>query len=206
MKKIIIIGASGFGKEAAWIMERMSQSGQHVGLLGFCDDAPDKQEGLFIGVPLLGTVETAAARLPGARFFCAIGNNRARQAVVARALALGLLPFTLVDPTAILAPGTTIGDGSYLGINSIVSSGSTIGNYVIVNHQTCIGHDVTLADFVQVCPGVRISGGCDIGEGALLGTNATTIPSVQIGAWSTLGAGTTAFTRIPPHTTHVRVK
>jgi sugar O-acyltransferase (sialic acid O-acetyltransferase NeuD family) len=206
MKKIIIIGASGFGKEAAWILERMSQSGQHVGLLGFCDDAPDKQEGLFVGVPLLGNVETAAARLAGARFFCAIGNNRARQSVTARALAVGLLPFSLIDPTAIIAPGTKIGEGSFIGINSILSAGVTIGSHVIVNDQACIGHDVTLADFVQVCPGARVSGGCAIGEGALLGTNAATIPCIQIGSWSTLGAGTTAFTDLPPHTTHVRLK
>ncbi len=206
MKKIIIIGASGFGKEATWILERMSQSGQALGLLGFCDDAPDKQEGHFVGVPLLGNVEAAAARLAGARFFCAIGNNRIRQSVTARALAVGLLPFTLVDPTAIIAPGTKIGEGSFIGINSIVSAGATIGNHVIINHQACIGHDARLADFVQVCPGARISGGCEIGEGALLGTNASTIPLIQIGAWSTLGAGTTALTSLPAHTTHARLK
>lgn len=206
MKKIIIIGASGFGKEATWILERMSQSGQALGLLGFCDDAPDKQEGLFLDVPLLGNVEAAAARLAGARFFCAIGNNRARQSVTARALAVGLLPFTLVDPTAIIAPGVKIGEGSFIGINSIVSTAAMIGNAVIVNHQACIGHDVRLADFVQVCPGARLSGGCEIGEGALLGTNASTIPSIQIGAWSTLGAGTAALTSIPAHTTHARLK
>jgi sugar O-acyltransferase (sialic acid O-acetyltransferase NeuD family) len=207
MKKIIIIGASGFGKEAAWIMERMSQSShEQLGLLGFCDDALDKQEGLFVGVPLLGSVEAAASRLAGARFFCAIGNNHARQSVTARAVAVGLIPFTLVDPTAIIAPGVKIGEGSFIGVNSIISAGSTIGNHVIVSHQACIGHDVSLSDFVQVCPGARISGGCEIGEGALLGTNASTIPLVQIGAWATLGAGTTALASLPPHTTHARLK
>jgi len=206
MKKIIIIGASGFGKEAAWIMDRMNQAGHELGLIGFCDDAPDKQSGSFAGLPLLGNVEAAAACLPGARFFCAIGNNRARQSVIARAQAVGFIPVTLVDPTAIIAPDTTLGEGSFIGIGSIVSAGATVGNHVIVNHQACVGHDVRLADFVQVCPGARISGGCEIGEGALLGTNAATIPLTNIGAWSTLGAGTTALTSIPDHTTHARLK
>ncbi|MEI6644604.1 MAG: acetyltransferase [bacterium] len=206
MKKIIIIGASGFGKEIAWIIDRMNHAGCDLGLIGFCDDASDKQSGTFAGFPLLGTLENAAAQLPGARFICAIGNNRARQSVVARACAVGILPHSIIDPTAIIAPDTTIGKGSFIGIGSIVSSGALIGSHVIVNNQACVGHDVTLADFVQVCPGARISGGCHIGEGALLGTNASTIPLIKMGAWSTLGAGTTALTHILDHTTRARLK
>ena len=206
MKKIIIIGASGFGKEIAWVMDRMNCAGGSLGLIGFCDDAPNKQTGSFAGFPLLGTLEAAAAQLPGARFICAIGDNRARQAVVARACAAGLLPHSIIDPTAVIAPDTTIGKGSFIGIGSIVSAGAVLGSHVIVNHQACVGHDVTLADFVQLCPGARISGGCDIGEGALLGTNAATIPLIKMGAWSTLGAGTTALTRIPDRTTLARLK
>ncbi len=206
MKKIIIIGASGFGKEIAWIMDRMNRAGSELGLIGFCDDALNKQSGTFAGFPLLGTLEAAAAQLPGARFICAIGNNHARQSVVARACAAGLLPHSIIDTSAVIAPDTTIGKGSFIGIGSIVSSGTVIGSHVIVNHQACIGHDVTLADFVQVCPGARISGGCDIGEGALLGTNAVMIPLTKMGAWSTLGAGSTALTNIPDYTTIARLK
>jgi sugar O-acyltransferase (sialic acid O-acetyltransferase NeuD family) len=206
MKKIIIIGASGYGKEIAWVIDRMNHAGCELGLIGFCDDSPAKQNGTFAGFPLLWKLEDAAAQLPGARFMCAIGNNRARQSVVARAEAAGLLPHSIIDPSATIAPDTMIGKGSFVGIGSIVSTGAVIGSYVIVNHQTCIGHDVTLADFVQVCPGARISGGCHIGEGVLLGTNAATIPLINMGAWSTLGAGTTALTSIPDHTTLARLK
>ena len=206
MKKIIIIGASGFGKEIAWVIDRMNHAGCELGLIGFCDDALDKHKGTFAGFPLLGKLEDAAAQLPGARFICAIGNNRARQSVVARACAVGLLPHSIIDPTATVAPDTTIGKGSFIGIGSIISTGSVIGSHVIVNHQACVGHDVTIADFAQVCPGARISGGCSIGEGSLLGTNASTIPLIKMGAWSTLGAGTTALTSMLDHTTLARLK
>jgi sugar O-acyltransferase (sialic acid O-acetyltransferase NeuD family) len=206
MKKIIIIGASGFGKEIAWVIDRMNQAGSELGLIGFCDDAPNKQTGTFAGFPLLGKLEDAAAQLPGSRFICAIGNNRARQSVVARAEAAGLLPHSIIDPSASIAPDTTIGKGSFIGIGSVISTGAVIGCHVIVNHQACIGHDVTIADFAQACPGARISGGCEIGEGALLGTNAATIPLINMGAWSTLGAGTTALTSISDYTTLARLK
>ena len=206
MKKIIIIGASGFGKEIAWVIDRMNQAGGELGLIGFCDDAPNKQTGTFAGFPLLGKLEDAAAQLPGSRFICAIGNNRARQSVVARAEAAGLLPHSIIDPSASIAPDTTIGKGSFIGIGSVISTGAVIGCHVIVNHQACVGHDVTIADFAQACPGARISGGCEIGEGALLGTNAATIPLINMGAWSTLGAGTTALASISDYTTLARLK
>jgi len=242
MKQIIIIGASGFGKEVAWIIERINgdnagtlelqnfrtlelpgseipasastaegagtlelQNFRTLELLGFCDDAPDKQTGVFAGYPLLGALANVKGAT-GLGFICAIGNNRARQRVTAQALGMGLVPVTVIDPTAVIAPDAVIGAGSFIGIGSIVSVGARLGDGVIVNHQACVGHDATLGDFAQACPGVHISGGCDIGEGALLGTNAATLPLTKMGAWATLGIGTSALRDIPDGATLVRLK
>lgn len=205
MRKLVIIGASGFGREVAWIVERINGSSPGLELLGFCDDAEDKRTGLCGTYPLLGRVEEAAGSGAGL-FFCAIGNNRARQAVTARALAAGLKPLTLVDPTAVIAPGAVIGAGCYVGIGSVVSVGTRIGEGVLVNHHVCVGHDVVVDDFAQLCPGVNVSGGCRIGEGALLGTNAGTIPQRRVGAWATVGAGVTTMRDVADETSVVRVK
>ena len=225
---IVIIGASGFGKEVAWVIERINRARfeqsavprnnpddtgtlelqnfrtLELSIVGFCDDAPDKQEGVFAGYPLLGSIANISSDNIG--FICAIGNNRNRQRVTAQAIDLGFRPVTVIDPTAIVAPDAAIGAGSFVGIGSIVSVGARLGNGVIVNLQSCVGHDATLGDFVQVCPGVHISGGCDIGEGALLGTNAATLPLKKMGAWSTLGAGTAALRDIPDGATVVRLQ
>jgi len=204
MQRIVIVGASGLGKEVAWVIERMNSASPTFEIVGFCDDAPEKQEGIFAGYPLLGTLANVPSDKLG--FICAIGNNRNRQRVTAQAISAGLTPVTVINPTAVIAPDVTIGAGSFVGIGSIVSVGARLGNGVIVNHQACVGHDTVLGDFVQVCPGVHISGGCDIGEGALLGTNAAIIPLKKMGAWSTLGAGTTALRDIPDGTTLIRLK
>lgn len=204
MRKLVIVGASGFGREIAWIVERINRVNPSWNILGFCDDAAEKQNGICGAYPLLGKVENAAER--GAEcFFCAIGNNRARQAVTARAAAAGLEPVTLADPTAVTAPDAVIGAGGYVGIGSVVSTGARLGAGVLVNHQVCVGHDVTAGDFAQLCPGVCVSGGCAVGEGALLGSNSTVIPLKKIGAWSVLGAGTTALRDIPDGATIVRL-
>ncbi len=186
MKSIVIIGAGGFGREVAWICRR---AGLEVS--GCCDDAPEKQSGDLGGVPLLGKIEAAAARLPAkAGFHVAVGDNRVRKELAARALAVGWRPVSVVDPTAIRAPDAEIGAGSYVGIGSVVSSGCKLGRFVIVNFHVTVGHDSALGDYAQLCPGVRLSGGCALGEGGFLGSNAVAIPGRRLGAWSSVGAGT----------------
>ena len=202
MRKIIIIGASGFGKEVAWIIDRINRITSTFEIIGFCDDAPDKQTGTFAGHPLLGKLTIKKAK----HFICAIGNNRARQRVTAQATDAGLTPATIIDPTAAIAPDVTIGEGTIIGIGSIISVGAKLGRGVLVNHHVCVGHDTTIDDFAQVCPGAHISGWCGIGEGALLGTNAAILPLKKMGAWSTLGIGTAALHNIPDGATVVRLK
>ena len=193
MRKIVIVGAGGFGREVAWVVERINKVQPTFEILGFCDDAPEKRAGMCDTYPLLGPSETVKARFGAVGFFCAIGNNHTRQSVQATMQTAGHEPVTIIDPTALIARGVVIGLGSYVGINSVASVGVQMGEGVIVNHQVCVGHDVTLDDFAQLCPGVCVSGGCEIGEGALLGTLAGTIPLKRIGAWATVGAGTMAL-------------
>jgi sugar O-acyltransferase (sialic acid O-acetyltransferase NeuD family) len=197
MRKLVIVGASGLGKEVAWIVERCNALAPAFEVLGFCDDAVEKQRGVFDRLPLLGPVESVAKRFGPVGFVCAVGNNKARQALTRRAVAEGHEPVTVMDPSAIIAPGVESGKGCIIGIGSVVSAGSRIDDGALVNHQVTVGHDVTLGAFAQLCPGVRVSGGCVLGEGALMGSNACTIPCVRVGAWATVGAGSVALRDIP---------
>ena len=204
MKQIVIVGAGGLGREIAWVMERIQQIRPVYEILGFCDDAPALQAGTCSNYPLLGRL--ADATLPsGASFFCAIGNNKIRKAVFAQAMEKGLVPETIVDPTAVIAPDVKLGAGSYVGIGSVVSVGAKLGLGTIVNHHVCIGHDVQADDWCQFSPGVCISGECTVGEGALVGTLGGTIQQRAIGAWATIGAGLVTLRDIPDGTTRVRL-
>lgn len=190
MQKIVIIGAGGFGREVAWVVERINAVAPTFELLGFCDDAADKREGICGKYPLLGAFDDFGMTFGTVGFFCAIGNNRVRQEVVTAGRMMGHEPVTIIDPGSAIAPDVEIGAGTFVGIGSVVSVRATLGEGVIVNHQVCVGHDVAVGDFAQLCPGVCVSGGCEIRKGALLGTLAGTIPLKRVGAWATVGAGT----------------
>jgi sugar O-acyltransferase (sialic acid O-acetyltransferase NeuD family) len=196
MKQVIIIDASGFGGEVAWVLERMAEPTGGASIIGFCDDAPGKQCGVWRGLPLLGPVGAACA---GGEvwFHVAVGGNAARERLTARAIACGWRPLTVCDPTAVVAADARVGEGCYIGAGAVISCGSRLGDGVIVNHQATVGHDAVVEAFAQICPGARVSGGCHIGARALLGSNAVVIPGVSIGADATVGATAAALRDVP---------
>jgi len=196
MRKIVIIGAGGFGREVAWVIERINAVRPEFEVLGFCDDAEEKRAGMCGAYRLLGPDRLIGEQFGAVSFFCAIGDNRIRKAVTEKMQAKGHEPVTVVDPGAVVAPGAVIGRGSYVGIGSVISVGSRLGDGVLVNHQVTVGHDVVADDFAQLCPGVRVSGGCVLGEGVLMGSNACTIPCVRVGSWATVGAGAAVMRNI----------
>ncbi len=202
--KLLIIGAGGFGREAAWTAET---AGFEVA--GVCDDDPGAAP-RCAGRTFLGTLEDAVREgrvlVSDTFFFVAIGKNAVRRAIFGRAVACGLKPASVISPNAVVAPDAVVGEGSYAGPGCVISVGSRIGRGVIVNNLASVGHDVTIGDFAQICPGAAISGGCTIGEEALLGTHATVIPLKRIGAQATLGAGALALRDIADGESIVRLR
>ena len=63
MKKgLIIIGASGFGREVAWLVERINKDKPTWDLLGFLDDADELQGKAVNGYPVLGRITDVGER------------------------------------------------------------------------------------------------------------------------------------------------
>lgn len=56
MKKLVIIGASGFGKEVAWLVERINDFNQEWDLVGFVDDDKSTHGKLVNGYEVLGDI------------------------------------------------------------------------------------------------------------------------------------------------------
>ena len=204
MKKLVIIGAGGLGREVAWAARAANSKSPEFELCGFCDDDPLKSGGEEGGMPILGTVEDCARRLAGPVWFaCAIGDNKRREAVAARAEQAGWRPATVVDPSVVVGPGAGVGEGTYVAALCVLSPNSRIGRHVIVNHGCSIGHDSRIGDFSQVCPGGRISGFCVLGRGAFVGSNGVVAPGAGLGDFAVLGAASFTARDIPAGATAV---
>ena len=203
-RKLIVIGAGGFGQEVIWAARNFNTVHPAYDIVGYCDDDQTKAGQAIYGCRVLGTVESVNGELAEKPcFVCAIGDNRRRAEVVARATGLGWHAVTIIDPSVVVAEHVTVGDGTYVGAGSVLSPYACIGNHVIINHGCSIGHNSVLGDFVQVSPGGRVSGYSTLLEGAALASNAVVAPGKTIGRYAFVGACSFAMTDVPDGATAI---
>lgn len=204
MEDLIIIGASGFGREVAWAVERQNKVAPTWNLLGFLDDNDELQGKDVNGYRVLGkTVDVS--RYPDSYYVCAVGVSRTREKIVNSVLKINpSIKFgTVIDPTAEMSERVKIGEGTIICAHTIITVNIDIGSHVIINLDCTIGHDAILQDFVTLYPSANVSGITHIGHCAELGTGMQIIQGKSIGDYSIIGAGAVVVKDIPPRCTAV---
>ena len=204
MKDLIIFGASGFGREVAWAVERLNKVNPSWNLLGFMDDADDIQETEINGYKVLGKTEDVSS-YPDAYFVVAVGASRTREKIVFNMKAVNpSIKFgTVIDPSVEMSDLVTIGEGTIICAHTIITVNIEIGAHVIINLDCTIGHDAVLQDFVTLYPSVNVSGITNIGHAVELGTGMQIIQGKTVGEYSILGAGAVVVKDIPAKCTAV---
>ena len=189
MDKLIIIGAGGFGRETAWLVERINKVKSTWEIVGFLDDVKERGQ-IINSYPVLGKIEDAA-KYPNAYFACAIGNAKARRRIIENlTVRCPNIRFAiLIDPTVEISPWTDVGEGSIICAQTIITVNAKIGRHVIVNLDCTIGHDAVLEDYVTLYPSVNVSGMTKIGKATELGTGTQIIQGRTIAPGSVIGAG-----------------
>lgn len=204
MKDLIIFGASGFGREVAWLVERINAVNPTWNMLGFMDDSDDIQDSKINGYKVLGKSEDVG-EYPEASFVCAIGSSKVREKVVLNMKAINPeIKFgTLIDPSAEISNLVEIGEGTIICAHTIITVNISIGSHVIINLDCTIGHDAKIKDFVTLYPSVNVSGITEIGRAVELGTGMQIIQGKTVGDYSVVGAGAVVIKDIPSNCTAV---
>ena len=127
--------------------------------------------------------------------------------MVARLAAAHLSFPLLVHPEVALRPEQrlTLGEGCLVQRGCILTCDITLGRFVLLNLGCTVGHDAVLEDFCSLMPHVNVGGGAHLETGAYLGTNATVIHLVRVGAHTTVGAGAVVVRNLPAGITAVGV-
>lgn len=204
MKKLLIIGASGFGREVAWLVERVNRITPEWNLLGFMDDNEEIQGKDINGYKVLGKCESIV-EYQDAYVVCAVGASRVREKIIEKVknLVPAIKFATLIDPSVEKSELVSIGVGSIICAHTILTVNISIGEHVIINLDCTVGHDAVLNDFVTLYPSVNISGITDIGMASELGTGAQIIQGKKVGDYSIVGAGAVIVKDIPEKCTAV---
>lgn len=206
MKKLIIIGAGGLGREVAWLTERINQKNKEWDLLGFIDDSEDVQNKKINGYDVLGTIDEIS-RYSDAFFVCAVGAAKVREKIINKVKQImPLAKFAvLVDPSVEISSLVEIGEGTIICGNSFLTVNIKIGEHVIINFGCTVGHDAVLQDFVTLYPGVNISGSTNIGHTSEMGTGSQIIQGKAVGNQTIVGAGAVITKDIPEKCTAVGI-
>lgn len=203
LKKIVLIGAGGFGREvAASLIRTINWYEPTYEFLGFLDDGAQFQTGSEIdGYPWLGNRNWILDHKDEVVCTCTIGNAALKRKIQSELMQKGVHFETIIEKTAYIAPNVEIGSGCVLYGGVKISVNCKIGAGVLLNDGVKIGHDVTIGDYTSIMPDTGISGGCQIGEEVDIGGHAFLIPSRKVGDRARIAAGSIVFSNVKADTT-----
>jgi len=197
MKKLIIIGVGGFGREVAWLVERINNVVPEWDLIGFIDDNKDFHGTDVNGYQVLGDSKWLRNQSEDIFAVCAVGSSKVRKKIINK---LGNQKYaTLIDPSVQLSNLVEIGEGSIICAGTIITVNVTLGSHVIINLDCTIGHNAVINSFTTLYPSVNISGDTILAECVEMGTGSQIIQGLKIERATVVGAGSTVVKNLPEY-------
>lgn len=145
MKRLIVLGAGGFGRTVADVAR---QSGRYATVVHL-DDRP--------GEGVIGNLKSFAEYIgEGTEFFVAFGNNALRLEWLRKLWKASGVIATLVHPTAYISPVAEIGEGSIVLPMAVVNTATVVGLGCIVNCGALIDHGSVVEDGCHICLGAIV--------------------------------------------------
>ncbi len=188
MEDLYIIGAGGFGREVAWLIERINKVKPTWNIVGFIDDNEKlwgNKEGHY---KVCGGCEYLKEQ--GNVFaVCAVGTAEIRKQIINKLEGSHIRFATVVDPSVIFSDSVEIGAGTIICAGTILTVDIKIGNHVIINLDCTVGHDDIIEDFVTIYPSANLSGNVRVGRCSELGTGMQVIQGKTISSNTIIGAG-----------------
>jgi sugar O-acyltransferase (sialic acid O-acetyltransferase NeuD family) len=204
LQRIIIIGASGQGREVADILRHQSQVDSHIEIVGFVDDNSKLHGQTVDGLKVLGDWSWFdGVNRREVAVICAIGNPQICRRLVDRARQLGLSFANAISPLAQISSFARIGQGIFPHV--VVNTGAFVDSHTILNLGVTVSHDTQIGRCCNINPGVHLAGNVNLGEGCYIGMGTNVIQGLTIGEWSVVGAGAVVTRHLPANVTAVGV-
>lgn len=199
MKNIIILSAGKFGREVLSWAEDAIRAGTNWKVKGFLDDRPALLKGFWCDAPILGSPDEYKPTKDDL-LLPALGDAISKRRYCLPLLERGAEFGTLIHPKAYVGPRVKIGKGVVLAPLSSVTCDVTIGNFVALGVMSALAHDTIVGDWSQICGHCGINGNAVLKEGVFLGSHTCILPSVTVGAWSYVGAGSIVLRNVKDKT------
>ena len=188
-KKILIVGAGGFGREVQWLIERINQKALTWELVGYLDDGVEPQT-MINGCRVLGGIDKLREYGSEISVAIAVGSARTREKIADRIKAIGNFQFpNLVDPDVQMSGFLQIGEGNIILENTIIQPFVEIGAGNLFWHNVKIAHDDKIGSFNTFAQNTSVAGVVNIGNNCFFGNSSIILNRKNIADYTLVGAG-----------------
>ena len=193
MKKIIIVGAGGFGREAYYLIQAINNVEPRYEVIGFLDDNPDALEGKKIDFPILGSV---GEWLPSDDEVYAMGiaSPKTKEKVANILVNKGAKFVTLIHPAALVNKDAIIGTGCIIGGRSSIGALTRVGDFVHVA-GSMVGQDGLIDDYSTTTGFANITN-AKLGKRVFVGSHAVVLNGLTVGDDAYICAGSIVFSKV----------
>lgn len=196
MRDLIIVGASGFGREIAQYIEDINEKYPKWNLLGFIDDNLNALNGIGHGYKVIDTIKGHEPKL-NVDYVCALAFPEIKKTIVNLLMGKGAKFVTIQHPTARVSRYAKIGHGCIITPNSNINTDAVVGDFVAVL-ASGVGHDAQVGNYSTLSGHVCVNGHVQIGECVYVGCGALIAPSKKIGDGATVGIGSVVVSNVKP--------
>jgi len=187
MKDIVIIGAGGFAKEVAFLIDEINNDELEWNLLGFIDE--EKQ--IKSKYSIINSDNWLINHKSELSVAFGIGNPELLSSIYEKIKKNKKLRFpNLIHPNCVGDwERIKLGKGNIICASNTFTTDIQIKDFNIINLDCTIGHDVKIGNFNVINPSVNMSGGVTIQNKVLLGTSSTILQYKNICDSTIIGAG-----------------
>jgi sugar O-acyltransferase (sialic acid O-acetyltransferase NeuD family) len=198
MQDIIIIGASGLGKEVAYHIKSINKINPSFNVVGFIDDNSSiLNNEIIYGIKVIGNLNDLMNNKFDVKNICiAIADNNIRFSIVEKLKHINFIFPNIIDPSVNFDSSNSIGYGNIIGHGVLMTCNISLGNFNILNGSSGFGHDITISDFNLFGPRTSISGCVKIGSLNTFNLNSSIIQNLTIGNGNTINLHSCLFKSI----------
>jgi len=197
LKKLVVVGAGGFGREVLQLAMHQNKMTQQWNIMGFVDDNKELQGKTINGFPVLGDIDWLAANAGDKYAVFALGEPELKRKVEKRLQKSGIRYATLIHPSAVMGDFIDIREGAIIAAGVVCTVNIKIGKHVIINLNCSVGHDVVIGDYATIAPDANVMGETSIGEGCYIASGVTIRDGVNIGQNTIVGLGAVVVGNLP---------
>lgn len=187
MKKMIIIGAGGFGRELLQWIKDINAVKPTWEIAGFIDDNLNALDKIECDYKIIGTISDWQPK-EDEEFALALGAPEIKEKISKMMKQRGAKFPAIIHPTAIITPFSTYGEGLVMFPYSKLSVNSCVGDFVTIL-SSGVGHDVQIGDYSTISGMCSVLRNVTIGKRVFLAAGVSLAQDVIIGDDVYIGLG-----------------